>query len=51
MKINTLKYFFVDAFKSLKRNRTLSIAAMITVLITFFIFGTFMLIGLILIRL
>lgn len=46
MKINTLKYFFVDAFKSLKRNRTLSIAAMITVLITFFIFGTFMLIGL-----
>ena len=46
MKFNTLKYFFVDAFKSLKRNRTLSIAAMITVLITFFIFGTFMLIGL-----
>lgn len=46
MKFNTLKYFFVDASKSLKRNRTLSIAAMITVLITFFIFGTFMLIGL-----
>lgn len=46
MKFNTLKYFFVDAFKSLKRNRTLSIAAMVTVLITFFIFGTFMLIGL-----
>jgi len=46
MKFNTLKYFFIDAFKSLKRNRTLSIAAMITVLITFFIFGTFMLIGL-----
>lgn len=46
MKFNTLKHFFVDAFKSLKRNRTLSIAAMITVLITFFIFGTFMLIGL-----
>lgn len=46
MKFNTLKYFFIDAFKSLKRNRTLSIAAMITVLITFFIFGTFILLGL-----
>lgn len=46
MKINTLKYFFIDAFKSLKRNKTLSIAAMITVLITFFIFGTFTLLGL-----
>lgn len=46
MKINTTKYFFVDAFKSLKRNRTLSVAAMITVFITFFIFGTFSLIGL-----
>ncbi|KLE14459.1 permease-like cell division protein FtsX [Clostridium sp. C8] len=46
MKINTLKYFFVDAMKSLRRNRTLSIAAMITVLITFFIFGTFTLLGL-----
>ena len=46
MKFNTLKYFFADAFKSLKRNRTLSLAAMITVLITFFIFGTFILLGL-----
>ena len=46
MKINTIKYFFIDAFKSLKRNRTLSLAAMITVLITFFIFGTFFLLGL-----
>ncbi|MGG7060053.1 permease-like cell division protein FtsX [Clostridium nigeriense] len=46
MKFNTIKYFFIDAFKSLKRNRTLSIAAMITVLITFFIFGTFILLGL-----
>lgn len=46
MKFNTIKYFFVDAFKSLKRNKTLSIAAMITVLITFFIFGTFILLGL-----
>ncbi|MBU5454660.1 permease-like cell division protein FtsX [Caproiciproducens sp. MSJ-32] len=46
MKINSIKYFFIDAFKSLKRNRTLSIAAIITVLITFFIFGTFALLGL-----
>ena len=46
MKFNSIKYFFIDAFKSLKRNRTLSIAAMITVLITFFIFGTFILLGL-----
>lgn len=46
MKINSMKYFFIDAFKSLKRNRTLSIAAIITVLITFFIFGTFALLGL-----
>lgn len=46
MKFNTIKYFFIDAFKSLKRNKTLSIAAMITVLITFFIFGTFILLGL-----
>ncbi|GAA0086972.1 permease-like cell division protein FtsX [Clostridium sp. MB05] len=46
MKFNTLKYFFIDALKSLRRNRTLSIAAMITVLITFFIFGTFTLLGL-----
>ncbi|MBE6053827.1 MAG: ABC transporter permease [Clostridium sartagoforme] len=46
MKLNTIKYFFIDALKSLKRNRTLSLAAMITVLITFFIFGTFILLGL-----
>ena len=46
MKSNTTKYFFIDALKSLKRNRTLSVAAMITVFITFFIFGTFSLIGL-----
>lgn len=46
MKFNTLRYFFIDAFKSLRRNKTLSIASMITVLITFFIFGTFVLLGL-----
>lgn len=46
MKISTLNYFIVDAFKSIKRNRTISIAAMITVLITFFVFGTFTLLAL-----
>lgn len=46
MKINTFKYFGLDALKSVKRNKTLSIAAIITVLITFFIFGTFTLLGL-----
>ena len=46
MKISTLNYFIVDALKSIKRNRTISIAAMITVLITFFVFGTFTLLAL-----
>ena len=47
MKISTLNYFIVDAFKSIKRNRTISFAAMITVLITFFVFGTFTLLALV----
>lgn len=46
MKINTIKYFIIDALKSLKRNRGISVAAMITVLITFFVFGTFTLLAL-----
>lgn len=46
MKINTSKYFISDALKSIKRNRTISIAAMVTVLITFFVFGTFILVAL-----
>lgn len=46
MKINTTKYFISDALKSIKRNRTISIAAMVTVLITFFVFGTFILVAL-----
>lgn len=46
MKINTTKYFILDALKSIKRNRTISIAAMVTVLITFFVFGTFILVAL-----
>lgn len=46
MKINTASYFISDAFKSINRNRTISIAAMITVFITFFILGIFTLLGL-----
>ena len=46
MKISTLNYFIVDALKSIKRNLTVSFAAILTVLITFFIFGTFTLLAL-----
>lgn len=41
MKINTVSYFLGDAFKSLKRNKTISIASVITVFITFFVLGIF----------
>jgi len=44
MKINTVKYFVVDALKSLKRNRTVSIASVATVAATLFILGVFLLI-------
>lgn len=43
MKINTIIHFIKDAFKSLKRNKTISIASIITVLITFFVLGIFLL--------
>ena len=46
MKINTINYFIVDALKSIKRNITVSVAAMLTVLVTFFVLGTFTLVGL-----
>lgn len=45
MKINTITYFIKDAFTSLKRNKTISIASVITVLITFFVLGIFMLVA------
>ncbi|MFW2489344.1 permease-like cell division protein FtsX [Clostridium chromiireducens] len=45
MKINTITHFIKDAFTSLKRNKTISIASIITVLITFFVLGIFMLIA------
>ena len=45
MKINTLKHFTADATKSLDRNRTLTIASVLTVSITMFVFGIFMLVS------
>lgn len=44
MKINTVNHFISDAFKSLKRNKTICLASVITVLITFFVLGIFVLI-------
>lgn len=43
MKVNTIKHFITDAFKSLMRNKTLSFASMTTVATTLFIFGVFLL--------
>lgn len=41
MKINTIKYYIIDALKSLKRNRTISLASAITVTVTLLIMGIF----------
>lgn len=43
MKINTFKYFFVDAMKSLKRNVTISITSVIIVAAALFVGGLFLL--------
>ncbi|WP_459477512.1 permease-like cell division protein FtsX [Clostridium saccharoperbutylacetonicum] len=43
MKISTFKYYIIDALKSLKRNRTISLASVITVTTTLFIMGVFIL--------
>lgn len=43
MRISTFRHFFSDAFKSLKRNFTMSFASIMTVSATLFIFGTFLL--------
>ena len=43
MKLSSVKYFIVDAFKSIKRNKTISLASMATVLMTLLIFGVFLL--------
>ncbi|EKQ50418.1 MULTISPECIES: permease-like cell division protein FtsX [unclassified Clostridium] len=45
MKINTITHFIKDAFTSLRRNKTISIASIITVLITFFVLGIFLLVA------
>ena len=45
MKINTITYYIKDAFISLKRNKTISIASIVTVLITFFVLGIFLLVA------
>lgn len=44
MKFNVAEYFFKESFKSLRRNRTLSIASSFTVASTLFILGIFMLV-------
>ncbi|MBW9144788.1 permease-like cell division protein FtsX [Clostridium sp. CM028] len=44
MKISTIKNFVMDALKSLKRNKTVSIASVATVAATLFILGVFLLI-------
>lgn len=43
MRINTIKYSLIDALKSLKRNTTLSFASIITVSLTLFMFGIYLL--------
>jgi cell division transport system permease protein len=43
MKISTFKYYIIHALKSLKRNRTISLASVITVTTTLFIMGVFIL--------
>ncbi|EKQ51892.1 MULTISPECIES: permease-like cell division protein FtsX [unclassified Clostridium] len=43
MNSNTFKYYISDALKSLKRNRTISLASIITVTATLFIMGVFVL--------
>lgn len=41
MKMNVVKYFMFDAGKSLKRNKTLSLASIATVAAALFVFGIF----------
>lgn len=44
MRISTVKYFVRDSFRSLKRNRTLSLASVATVAATLFILGVFIMV-------
>lgn len=43
MRISSIKYFFNDALKSIRRNTTLTLASVITVSLTLFMFGIFLL--------
>lgn len=43
MKINTIKYYFLEAIKSLKRNVTLTIISIITLSLVLLIIGIFIL--------
>ncbi|MDS0526221.1 permease-like cell division protein FtsX [Clostridium sp. SHJSY1] len=45
MKISTINYLVSDAFVSLRRNKTISFASIITVLITFMVLGIFSIIA------
>lgn len=42
MIINSFKYYIIDAIKSLKRNKTISLASSVTVTATLFIMGIFL---------
>lgn len=44
MKISSIKHFFSSAYKSIVRNKTLSIASIITVTLTLFLFGVLLLV-------
>lgn len=43
MRISSIKYFFNDALKSIRRNTTLTLASVVTVSLTLFMFGIFLL--------
>jgi cell division transport system permease protein len=43
MKISTFKYYLSEAFKSLKRNKAITVASIVTVTATLFMFGVFLL--------
>ena len=45
MRFSSVKYFMSDAFKSIWRNRTISLASVATVAATLFIFGVFLFYG------
>jgi cell division transport system permease protein len=44
MKFSTIKLFIIDALKSLRRNKTISLASIATVMATLFVLGAFIMI-------